>query len=78
MKPRETLADGLMQDPAAFGRLCVETRPAAWFFKNQLPAAFGRLCVETLWYGWYCPSNKPAAFGRLCVETSNLRNFLTY
>ena len=38
--------------PAAFGRLCVETilikpkRP-----KQQKPAAFGRLCVETTHWG---------------------------
>ena len=35
------------KDPAAFGRLCVET----WYLQNGLmhhtPAAFGRLCVET-------------------------------
>ncbi|SUA36997.1 Uncharacterised protein [Neisseria mucosa] len=34
--------------PAAFGRLCVETKP--WIFANIfiIPAAFGRLCVETI------------------------------
>ena len=34
--------------PAAFGRLCVETRQAAPAAPVDDPAAFGRLCVETL------------------------------
>ena len=35
--------------PAAFGRLCVETksRKDCWWYAS--PAAFGRLCVETIW-----------------------------
>ena len=33
--------------PAAFGRLCVETRPLAAETQSVAPAAFGRLCVET-------------------------------
>ena len=33
--------------PAAFGRLCVETRVRAFFAGRTVPAAFGRLCVET-------------------------------
>ena len=35
--------------PAAFRRLCVETRSAlsVWYFSD--PAAFRRLCVETGW-----------------------------
>ena len=35
------------QDPAAFGRLCVETSAVYWIRKHIMPAAFGRLCVET-------------------------------
>ena len=34
-------------NPAAFGRLCVETNNQARFWINNEPAAFGRLCVET-------------------------------
>ena len=37
---------GLCQ-PAAFGRLCVETVMRRCEFKGVTPAAFGRLCVET-------------------------------
>ena len=33
--------------PAAFGRLCVETRTKLSIKKGTVPAAFGRLCVET-------------------------------
>ena len=34
-------------EPAAFGRLCVETGAAANLKSTEWPAAFGRLCVET-------------------------------
>ena len=34
--------------PAAFGRLCVETREIIGNRLAELPAAFGRLCVETI------------------------------
>ena len=34
-------------EPAAFGRLCVETTDGSNCVKEQAPAAFGRLCVET-------------------------------
>ena len=56
-------------NPAAFGRLCVETLRLIELLFKERPAAFGRLCVET----FFCPSISskisPAAFGRLCVET---------
>ena len=35
------------KEPAAFGRLCVETIVSRYFFDDKNPAAFGRLCVET-------------------------------
>ena len=35
-------------NPAAFGRLCVETVLVVSFVHIRCPAAFGRLCVETL------------------------------
>ena len=35
-------------DPAAFGRLCVETNAFVASFEPTRPAAFGRLCVETM------------------------------
>ena len=56
-------------NPAAFGRLCVET---AWVSYNNgefNPAAFGRLCVETDKGASLEIVMNPAAFGRLCVET---------
>ena len=57
-------------EPAAFGRLCVETRRFLLCFLTFRPAAFGRLCVETP-----CRARprraRPAAFGRLCVETGS-------
>ena len=36
-----------MLEPAAFGRLCVETVGVSLLAVYVLPAAFGRLCVET-------------------------------
>ena len=57
------------QDPAAFGRLCVETKTNPLHGKQYLPAAFGRLCVETKRTHGLLLSPCPAAFGRLCVET---------
>ena len=33
--------------PAAFGRLCVETKQSVVTGGDGIPAAFGRLCVET-------------------------------
>ena len=55
--------------PAAFRRLCVETRNTLVGGEQEGPAAFRRLCVETiesLYSSWI---NSPAAFRRLCVET---------
>ena len=34
--------------PAAFGRLCVETKRSRALVFLWVPAAFGRLCVETV------------------------------
>ena len=53
-------------DPAAFGRLCVETSNLLQFDKLTSPAAFGRLCVET--YASkdvMCPFSQPPSGG--CV-----------
>ena len=55
--------------PAAFGRLCVETRCADGAAEQHGPAAFGRLCVETRAGILHGRQRPPAAFGRLCVET---------
>ena len=60
----------LGDSPAAFGRLCVETRFVRVYEKGRQPAAFGRLCVETRFVRVYEKGRQPAAFGRLCVETS--------
>ena len=59
----------LREDPAAFGRLCVETIIAGNASASCLPAAFGRLCVETSPRSISKGLHFPAAFGRLCVET---------
>ena len=58
-----------IMNPAAFGRLCVETAYLKGGYYACEPAAFGRLCVETMLSGITCPCLGPAAFGRLCVET---------
>ena len=39
------IGDGV--SPAAFRRLCVETKLISWVFFTRSPAAFRRLCVET-------------------------------
>ena len=59
-------------DPAAFGRLCVETPNRRRLPATEKPAAFGRLCVETKYISKHINSRLPAAFGRLCVETNRL------
>ena len=56
-------------DPAAFGRLCVETEIWEAEMEISKPAAFGRLCVETIFSLAMMSTIRPAAFGRLCVET---------
>ena len=58
--------------PAAFGRLCVETRKngiCRQRIKNQPPSGG---CVLKLYKSAEIHTKvKPAAFGRLCVETNN-------
>ena len=44
------------KEPAAFGRLCVETGLFLSWTAKSAPAAFGRLCVET---STISPSSKP-------------------
>ena len=56
-------------NPAAFGRLCVETGGGGSHGGGNSPAAFGRLCVETYEGLSFAVEGIPAAFGRLCVET---------
>ena len=46
-----------MKKPAAFGRLCVETKISRDNIAIGPPAAFGRLCVETS----QTPSRSPLA-----------------
>ena len=58
-----------LHEPAAFGRLCVETTLAEVVIAPSFPAAFGRLCVETVLVEYQYLLVSPAAFGRLCVET---------
>ena len=69
MKPQADDAFNFHAQPAAFGRLCVETAPPSVPALPPVPAAFGRLCVETFMVGWLLRDYYPAAFGRLCVET---------
>ena len=69
LKHRRPTFRACLKDPAAFRRLCVETRFASstsWF---QVPAAFRRLCVETIVSFSKPWTTVPAAFRRLCVET---------
>ena len=47
MKPQADDAFNFHAQPAAFGRLCVETAPPSVPALPPVPAAFGRLCVET-------------------------------
>ena len=61
--------------PAAFRRLCVETKHQTSLQRSQDPAAFRRLCVETSPYIENATRALPAAFRRLCVETFS--QFLT-
>ena len=56
--------------PAAFRRLCVETRIWREKLQKWIPAAFRRLCVETKLGNTHLRTTLPAAFRRLCVETS--------
>ena len=55
--------------PAAFRRLCVETKQEKKAKLHQFPAAFRRLCVETEIGAAGRLKLGPAAFRRLCVET---------
>ena len=48
MKPLVPHLDDFFREPAAFGRLCVETFWRIKMTEMVKPAAFGRLCVETL------------------------------
>ena len=69
MKPENTLMAELSWRPAAFRRLCVETRLNQEMFSDIIPAAFRRLCVETPRGRGWGKKHTPAAFRRLCVET---------
>ena len=48
LKPDFSVRDWIRQQPAAFGRLCVETDKTYLGEEGLGPAAFGRLCVETV------------------------------
>ena len=48
LKPEAAIIRVAGNQPAAFGRLCVETNCWAYSLIQNDPAAFGRLCVETL------------------------------
>ena len=69
LKPELTIKTEKIPEPAAFGRLCVETKQQTNSYHTQDPAAFGRLCVETKQQTNSYHTQDPAAFGRLCVET---------
>ena len=75
LKPFEVLTVPGEYFPAAFGRLCVETRSSSAMLFSAIPAAFGRLCVETPNIPAPPTSEAPAAFGRLCVETAKKADF---
>ena len=59
----------LVRVPAAFRRLCVETKFQRVKKQKSVPAAFRRLCVETMNTRSDLDGSNPAAFRRLCVET---------
>ena len=48
LKQSDIIAMNINDDPAAFGRLCVETTYNLPDARGEFPAAFGRLCVETV------------------------------
>ena len=74
MKQHLFYFDRLFCKPAAFRRLCVETKPALTASSKSKPAAFRRLCVETCYLSGYTQAIQPAAFRRLCVETKTARS----
>ena len=47
LKQFRAVGEVIEHDPAAFGRLCVETYGSIASTLIDEPAAFGRLCVET-------------------------------
>ena len=69
MKPWRSKTAEQCPDPAAFGRLRVETLTYQILQTLFNPAAFGRLRVETKWFYALPVILLPAAFGRLRVET---------
>ena len=73
MKPVYKRYENLPEYPAAFRRLCVETKCKVILFYNlTFPAAFRRLCVETsVPISPIQKPHAPAAFRRLCVETKD-------
>ena len=77
MKLAEKPESKPIYNPAAFGRLCVETIELELIDDFGMPAAFGRLCVETSQGTVIKEIDKPAAFGRLCVETDDILHNLT-
>ena len=60
----------VLDEPAAFRRLCVETVIVFGSASETAPAAFRRLCVETDTQITMPAKSSPAAFRRLCVETA--------
>ena len=48
LKPDYMKFGAVREIPAAFRRLCVETRYAPSRYLETVPAAFRRLCVETI------------------------------
>ena len=78
LKPAQTDNLTMLAVPAAFRRLCVETKHIKENQKDFIPAAFRRLCVETIILCQLCPLPLPAAFRRLCVETGQLTRHETH
>ena len=72
LKHLNTFQQSLIDGPAAFGRLRVETSSHSSAVFCVKPAAFGRLRVETALWSKSEPNSSPAAFGRLRVETEQL------
>ena len=55
--------------PAAFGRLCVETNLESRFIENKTQPPSGGCVLKPPTPFHVAQIHQPAAFGRLCVET---------
>ena len=57
-------------EPAAFGRLCVETSVMGYKLLTGFQPPSGGCVLKQDMHVWLKKPENPAAFGRLCVETN--------